>query len=541
MVALVVMLFSTTLGAGADTDDTDDPEQLKKVIEAQQQQLDQQQQELDKQRRKLQELLLRVEDLTTDAQSSATPTPDPAENAPAPTPTPTPSVEPAQPDGESTPTASEPEGGQSARPSDDNVSKKDHVTNPGDVAFTDYAPFDLDEIEPEPLQSKWKNFVAGVRGIGRYSLFDGNVRFRLGFSMKLDATAGNGTETYEETYGPIDSNVGFRFGIVYAAGRIKDFNFNVGLDLGADPGIDSAWIEGATGGLEVWGHYLGKLRLGFVGEPFSLERQGSTYNTSFMERSLPVQALAPGYNVGAKIHNSRKDGRLSWAAGIFSVGQSNEKNASNSLLSLTGRVTYLPVYRDEGRKLIHVGLSASARSPTGNDMRYFSHPEARFVDVLVDTGSFSAGSNALLGVEAATVSGPMWASAEVIGSNVSAQSVGDPTFHGGYVQVGWFLTGESRPYQTDSGTFGRVLPLIKYGGGNPFKKSNGGAWEVTGRISYLDLNDGLIEGGELTDFSAGLSWYINSTARIMLNYIYAQPKDHGSANIVVLRLQFNPW
>jgi phosphate-selective porin len=474
---------------------------------------------------------------------TSSPSPEPTDITPIPTPAPIEqSLSEIEKNGNgSTPTARESEGSQSVDAPSDEVSKKDQVTNPGDVAFTDYAPFDVDAIEPEPFQSKWKNFVAGMRGIGRYSLFDGNVKFRLGFSVKVDGTAGNGTEAYEQAYGPIDSGIGFRFGIVYAAGRIKDFNFNAGIDLGADPGIDSAWIEGAKGGLEVWGHYLGKLRLGFVAEPFSLERQGSTYNTSFMERSLPVQALAPGYNVGAKIHNSRRDGRLSWAAGIFSVGQSNEKNASNSLLSLTGRVTYLPVYRGEGRKLIHVGLSASARSPTGNDMRYFSRPEARFVDVLVDTGSFSADGNSLFGVEAAAVRGPMWASAEFIRSEVSAQNVGDPTFHGGYVQVGWFLTGECRPYQTDSGTFGRVLPSIKYRGGNPFKKANGGAWEVAGRISSLDLNDGLIEGGELTDFSAGLSWYIDASSKVMLNYIHAKPRDRGSANIVVLRVQWNPW
>jgi phosphate-selective porin len=426
-------------------------------------------------------------------------------------------------------------GDQPSAATDDDVPKKDQVTNPGDVAFSDYAPFDLDAIEPEPLKSKWKGLVAGVRGMTRYSLFGGDVKFRLGFSFKLDGTAGSGTDAFEEAYSPIDPSLGFRFGIVYAAGRIKDFNFSLGLDLGADPGIDSAWIEGAKGGLEVWGRYLGKLRLGFVGEPFSLERQGSTYNTTFMERSLPVQAIAPGYNIGVLIHDSRRDNRMSWAAGIFSFGQNNEKNASNSRLSLTGRVTFLPVYRDEGKKLIHVGLAASFRSPTGSDIRYRSRPEARYVDFLVDTGNISASHVNLWGVEAAAVNGPMWASAEIILSDVSAQEAGDPMFRGGYVQVGWFITGENRPYQTNGGIFGRVLPRHKY------KEGGSGAWELSGRISHLDLNDGLVNGGALTDFSAGLSWYIDATSKVMFNYIFARPKDRGSANIFVLRVQFNPW
>jgi len=472
---------------------------------------------------------------------TSTPTPEPADIAPALTPTPQPSAEPALPEDGSTPATNEPTDGQPAGASDDEVPKKDQVTNPGDMAFTDYAPFDLDEIEPEPIRSKWGTFVAATRGLSRYNLFDGKVKFRLGGSFMVDGTAGSGDATFEESYGAIDSDLGFRFGVLYAVGRVKDFNFSVGLDFGADPGIDSAWIEGATGGLEVWGHYLGKLRIGYVGEPFSLERQGGFYDTTFLERSLPVQAMAPGYNIGTMVHNSRSDGRLSWAAGLFSIGQNNEKNASTSRLSLTGRITYLPVYRDEGRRLIHVGLSVSSRSPTGSDVRYHARPEARFVDDLVDTGSFSASGQTLWGVEAATVNGPMWAAAEIIGSDNKAQSVGDPNFRGGYVQVGWFITGESRPYQTNGGIFGRVLPLTKYGGGNPFTKRNGGAWEVAGRISHLDLDDGLIEGGKLTDFSAALNWYVNAAVRVKLNYIYARPRDRGSANIILLRVQYNPW
>lgn len=485
--------------------------------------------------------------------ASKTPTPSPTPEPVAPPATPSQSVSPSQSDGgESSPTAEpnpsgesggeQPTAGAEVPPVDDeSAPKSEQVTNPGAVAFTDYRPFDLEAIEPQTFDSKWKGFVAGVRGISRYNLFDGKLKFRIGSKIQVDGTAGNGNGTYEAYYSPVESKVSLRNITLYAVGRLKDLNFNVSFDFGADWGIDATWIEGAKGGLDVWGHHLGKLRLGLVYEPFSLERQNSSYNGGFMERSLPVTAFAPGTNIGAKIHDSSRNGRISWAAGLFSFGQSTDQNAGTSLLSLTGRFTYLPVYRDEGRHLVHVGASFSSRSPSGGDTQYRTRPEARFVDYLVDTGSMPTNHIRLWGLEFAAVRGPLWMMAEYIQSDVSAQSLDDPSFAGSYVQFGWFLTGETRPYRTNSGTFDRVLPIKKYSGGNPFKKKNGGAWELAGRISTVDLTDGLVEGGELTDFDVALSWHVNATTRVELNYIYADPKDHGAANIVLLRLQYQPW
>ncbi len=131
--------------------------------------------------------------------------------------------------------------------------------------------------------------------------------------------------------------------------------------------------------------------------------------------------------------------------------------------------------------------------------------------------------------------------AEYIRSEVSAQLAGDPVFMGSYVQVGWFITGESKPYRKNSGTFDRLTPRKKYSKGNPFKKKNGGAWEVVGRLSRVDLTDGEVEGGELFDFTAALSWYLNATTRVEINYIRAMPKDRGAANIALLRIQYEPW
>jgi phosphate-selective porin OprO/OprP len=466
-----------------------------------------------------------------------TPSPEPTAETPAPTPTPEPSANPGSADQDSGDSGDEPKGEEPA----DETPEGEQVTNPGEMAFTDYQAFDLDEIEPEPAKTKWGNFVNGIRGVTRYNLFDGKLKFRLGARGQVDGTAGSGSEKYEEFYAPIESDFSVRRFEIFAVGRLNKFNFNLAFEFGPDWGFSDIWIEGAEGGLEVWGKYLGKLRVGWMNEPFSLERQTGAYNLGLMERSLPVQTIAPGSNVGAMVHDSGPNGRFTWAVGIFSFGHQNDNNASTSTLSLTGRATFRPLYSNRGRNLIHFGLSLSSRSPSGGDTRYRSRPEARFVDYLVDTGPFEASHTTLVGLEFATVRGPLWMTAEHIWSNVSAQLVGDPTFKGSYVKVGWFLTGESKQYRANSGVFARERPLTKYTGGNPFKKRNGGAWELVGRLSRVDLTDGLIEGGELTDISGALSWYINATTRVELNYIYASPKNQGAANIFLLRVQYQPW
>ena len=466
-----------------------------------------------------------------------TPQPEPSDSAPEQVDTPSPATDPVAED------ESSQKDGEAITPNEevDETPKSEQVTNPGDLAFTDYSAFNLDDIEAEPAKTKWGKFVNGIRGITRYNLFDGDLKFRLGARGQVDGTVGKGNDKYEQFYLPIDNDIRVRRFEVFAVGRVKKFNFNLSFEFGPDWGINDAWIEGAEGGLEVWGKYLGKLRVGYLNEPFSLQRQTSSYNLGFLERSLPVQTIAPGSNIGAMVHDSGPKGKFSWAFGVFSVGRKSDANASTSSLSLTGRTTYLLRNRNEGRDILHVGVSLSSRSPTGGDTQYRSRPEARFVDYLLDTGPINASHITLVGLEVASVRGPLWLAAEHIRSKVSAQLVGDPTFKGSYVQVGWYLTGEIKPYRANSGTFDRERPLIKYGGGNPFKKKNGGAWEVVGRMSRVDLTDGLVEGGELVDIGGALNWYINGTTRVEFNYIYASPTNQGAANIFLLRVQYQPW
>ena len=104
--------------------------------------------------------------------------------------------------------------------------------------------------------------------------------------------------------------------------------------------------------------------------------------------------------------------------------------------------------------------------------------------------------------------------------------------------MSWFLTGEHKSYDTGLGVFSRVLPKEESQG--LFRKHPGGGLELTGRISNVDLNEGGINGGQMVDYSFGVNWYLSGTSAVKLNYIHSVIKDHGHANIVLLRYQFRP-
>jgi phosphate-selective porin OprO/OprP len=97
-------------------------------------------------------------------------------------------------------------------------------------------------------------------------------------------------------------------------------------------------------------------------------------------------------------------------------------------------------------------------------------------------------------------------------------------FQGAYGFVSYFLTGENRTYNKQSGTIDRVYPDENF---FRVRTSDGietgrGAWEVSTRISYLDLNSRNIQGGRLTDYTLALTWHLNPYTRIRWEYIYAR-------------------
>lgn len=358
----------------------------------------------------------------------------------------------------------------------------------------------------------WKEGLRFDSNNGDFKLkFGGRIQNDWGwFSEGDDIKDALGSEAADGTE--------FRRARLFIGGTIyEDFEFKSQFDFeDAEVDIKDLWI--AAKNVPV----LGKLKIGHFKEPFGLEELTSSKDDSFMEQGLG-SAFAPGRNTGIGFSKSTSDKRTAWAAGIFEEsGTDGEGNSDNSDdKSITARITHLPIYNEAGDQYLHLGLSLSHRDVDEYSKK--SKAEAHMGSTLVSVTVPDADTVDLIGTEIAYTHGPLHLSAEYTLASVDADSgAEDADFSGYYAQVGYFLTGEHRRYKLGSGVFDKVRPNENFGIG---EDGGLGAWEVVARLSQIDLEDSGYTGGELTDYSLGLTWYLNPNMKILLNYIHGELED----------------
>jgi phosphate-selective porin OprO and OprP len=170
---------------------------------------------------------------------------------------------------------------------------------------------------------------------------------------------------------------------------------------------------------------------------------------------------------------------------------------------------------------------------------------------MVDTGVIAAHDDFSMGLEFCYVRGPFSIQAEYgwnwldraygvapVGTTLNPAIIpeSDYVFSGGYIQLAYTLTGESRAYDRARGTLAR--PYFNGGPFTPFwltRDEDGGftwgrgAWEIATRYSYVNLNDGSglnrIQGGVMQGLSVGLNWYLNTNLTCMFDWVYNKRDD----------------
>lgn len=347
------------------------------------------------------------------------------------------------------------------------------------------------------------------------------------------------------TFGPIQDGADIRRARLGAKGAVaENMNYFMQFDFGffGRPTFTDVWLEITHLPL------LGTFRIGQWKQPFSLEVVSSFRYTTFMERSLLFQAFTPFRHLGAGFYDYSEDLSRTWAFSVFRTGQDQYGNSisTDGGWGGAGRLTWLPWYDEpaEGRYYWHLGSAYYYNSPPRDLVRFRTIPEMfvgehapngvgtsgqaipgvlNGVPFFVDTGPLLASDVHTFGLESLYVRGPFSLQAEWMAAIVNQLFAPVGYLHGGYAQAGFFLTGEHRPYDRKLGQIDRVKPFEDFFRvGTPHGICSGwGAWEVAARISYIDLNDDGIRGGDLVDTTLGLNWYLNPYCKFVANWVHA--------------------
>ncbi|MFA7587854.1 MAG: porin [Novosphingobium sp.] len=274
-------------------------------------------------------------------------------------------------------------------------------------------------------------------------------------------------------------------------------------------------------------------------KPFaSMEDMTSDLFTSFMERAAFNSAFGFERRVGLSATYVEKDWLVQ--GGVFTDNAADLNNDRNNSYSFDGRVVFMP--KLAGGQL-HLGASAHVRdfNDQSTAARYRARPFVHTTDVrLVDTGLFSAKGERSFGAEFAYIRGRLHATAESHWMTARRPGFRDPTFNGGYAELGYMLTDDATVYK--AGAYDRIRPR------NPVGKGGLGALQFNVRYDWLDLNDGDVIGGRQQVAGASLVWVPMDYVKFILNYGHLWLKDAAvpavadrdySADSVGLRAQFD--
>jgi phosphate-selective porin OprO/OprP len=295
---------------------------------------------------------------------------------------------------------------------------------------------------------------------------------------------------------------------------------------------------------------VGNVRVGNQKEMIGLEHMTSSRFLDFMERS-PLQDAFNGpnnngYTPGVSAYDTLAEQRATWALGIFKNNDYENGftyDVGNNNYSFNSRFTWTPYYDEptEGRYMVHVGVGSAYRTfdtepagyTGGTNVRIRARGDIRNIPSTLppnyaDTGNFYATSQGLVNPEIALVWGPWLVQAEYeychMGQASPIQggaSLGEVHFQGGYVEVMCFLTGEHRAYNRLTANFGRVVPFNNAYWTRGVGFCGAGAWQVGLRFDWLDLNSGLVNGGNMQDITLGLNWFLNPNTKLQFNYVAA--------------------
>jgi phosphate-selective porin OprO/OprP len=399
-----------------------------------------------------------------------------------------------------------------------------------DVGGYDYRP-NTAATSPQKLDSGENLRRARIGVVGKF-FGDWNYALIYDFGGSSDGFAGTGSTGAAPGVG--GAAVGF-------------------LPGGAVSGVENAFLSYT--GLKPFGGQL-VAEAGIMDMLYTLDESTSSNDIPFMERAssgIIAQNIAAGdfrSGAGARWYTDRF-----WIGG-YATGPATGAIHSASSLNPNGTTEQLGAFARAAGQVVsgngysfHLGgegewlIRAPRNEITGaQTLTLNDRPELRIDPTsLITTGALAGVSGAqVYSGETAGTYGPLFFQGEYFWYNVDRGNNVIPLpsvqFDGGYAEVAYALTGETRKYNPAAAAYGGIVPA------NPlsFTENGWGAWEIAGRISTMNLNDQLatangVAGGRQTIYTAALNWYVNRNVRFMFDYLHGDiakqisPTNFGDA------------
>ena len=326
----------------------------------------------------------------------------------------------------------------------------------------------------------------------------------------------------------LNNNSKLRRGTIGAKGKAKgDWKYLYEVDFAGDnANITDAFIKKKLSNNS-------EVKIGQYKEPFSLSELTSPKDLTFIEIAS-INGFAAGRSAGIG-YNKYLD-HVNIYTGVFGDSFGDSSTSDDEDFTITARTTFANEL-DNGFTY-HIGAAVRSSQPSGNSKTYSFKPEASIettnMSAAVTTGAIAnIDRTDQVGLEFIAKKDRFSMQAEYIQTDLDRASGSDDyTLDGGYIQLSYFLTDNTRNYKKKSATLGRV-------------DSHGekDAFEFSYRYSTVDANDNGLNAGSMDNSSFALNWYVSPQIKFVANYIMVEVDDNanyaGDVDIFALRAQVN--
>lgn len=306
----------------------------------------------------------------------------------------------------------------------------------------------------------------------------------------------------------------FKIGIAGLTPWFKGLSYKLGFDLtdGTDS-ISDAYLNFDFA-------EKGSVTLGNQDSSQSLSGSTGSLSQPFMESPLVINAFGLDKRIGISYD------RYSDNYGIHALLFGRDLNSDAKHKGVAARAYFNPHRSNNG--LWHLGLNYTLEE-IGESTELDTRPESHVTSIkLLDTGTRDdVAKTVRYGFEAAGAAHAFSGRLEILLQEWYRENGRTNRFWGAYWESGYFITGQ--PFRYTQGKF--VRPKL-----TPGKT----AWELALRLSWLDLDDGDVKGGEEFNAGVALNCYPMHNLRGQMNVIHVNSSRPDSDGwLFQARLQFN--